>query len=160
MLKNLLLGTIPYDDGTKKLVIKWFGDAGVCELGCNKWQKVHNLAKWTSSGTSDWWMTPVNDKDFHVNDNRCVSLLYCFYVCVLRFSALFSRKLSCFLRCSRVPYSWIAPSGSSIPGDPSSVTSGLQIPGIETKPIHPEMFRMWVTNSDSDVAHNSLFGES
>ena len=25
MLKNLLLGTIPYDNGTKKLVIKWFG---------------------------------------------------------------------------------------------------------------------------------------
>ena len=25
MLKNLLLGTIPYDNATKKLVIKWFG---------------------------------------------------------------------------------------------------------------------------------------
>ena len=105
-------------------------------------------------------MTPVNDKYFHVNDNRCVSQLYCFYVCVLCFSVPFSRKLSCFLRRSRVPYSWTAPSGSSIPGDPSSVTSGLRIPGIETKPIHPEIFRLWMTNSDSDVAHDSLFGES
>ena len=101
-------------------------DAGVCKLGCNKWQKVHNLANWTSSGTNDWWMTPVNDKYFHVNDNRCISLLYCFYVCVLCFPVLFFRKLSCFLRCSRIPYSWIAASGSLIPGDPSSVTFGLR----------------------------------
>ena len=33
MLKNLLLGTIPYDDGTKKPVIKWFWGAGMCRLG-------------------------------------------------------------------------------------------------------------------------------
>ena len=47
-------------------------------------------------------MTPINDKFFHVNNNRCVSLLYCFYV--FCFLVLFFRKQSCFLRCSRVPY--------------------------------------------------------
>ena len=105
-------------------------------------------------------MTPIIDKFFHVNNNRCVSLLYCFCVCVLCFSVPFFRKPSCFLWCSRIPYSWAVPSGSSIPGDPSSVTSGLRTPSIDTKPIHPEMFRLWVTDSESDVVHNPLFGES
>ena len=37
MLKNLLLGTIPYDDGTKKLVIKWFGTQE-----CASWVVINN----------------------------------------------------------------------------------------------------------------------
>ena len=145
------------------------------------------LKNWLSSGlgTQEWasWVV-INDKKCVIwrNEHQVERVIdgwhrwmtntftwmttgvwtYCtvFYVCVLCFSVLFSRKLSCFLRCSRVPYSWIAPSGSLIPGDPSSVTSDSRIPGIETKPILPEMFRLWMTNSDSDVAHDSLFGES
>ena len=121
---------------------------------------MHNLANWTVSGTNDWWVTPINDNYFHVNNNRYVSLLYCFYVCVLCFSVPFFRKPSCFLWCSRVPYSRIAPSGSLIPGDPSSVTFGLRAVGIETWSTRVEMFRLWVTAFESDTIHNSLVGES
>ena len=44
MLKNLLLGTKPYDDGTKKLVIKWFwaqecaGWAKMSDKKCTIWR--------------------------------------------------------------------------------------------------------------------------
>ena len=49
MLKNLLLGMISYDDGTKKLVIKWFG-----AQECARWAGMSDKNAQFSELNSKW----------------------------------------------------------------------------------------------------------